>query len=321
MNYFTFEKYKNIDLGFYLRRYTDAGGTLERRNVLIDASGTGFSSESYFNDDWFNELKKSSGVADYVGNSSGGVSVVNTTNSIFDNTLLSRHSHKELQPDISETLLFMDKCGAPDNVVTGYMQNTLKTVFTEKAESYRRMWAVINEKYDPLFNVDVTDTEEHTGSDTTTHDGKDTTTHDGKDSKTTSGSVTDAKNGTETTKDGNNSKTTTNNDVFVFDSNSAIDDTKSETILETEKQLSFNNRSDTKTFNNLKDQTEYDSSLETEYDSSLETAYDSTITRTKQGNQGVTMSQEMLNAELDTWSKIDFVRYVVDDIAQFMLLY
>ena len=321
MSYFTFEHYKNIDLGFYLRRYYLTGGNVERRNVLIDLSGSGFSGETYFNDDWFKELKKSSGVSDFCGDTSGGVSMIHTNNSRFDNTLLSRHAHKEIQPDILNTLLYMDKAETPDNVVTSFLQNALKTVFNDKAESYRRMWTVINEKYDPLFNVDVKDVEEHEGKDTVSRDGKDTVSRDGKDTLTKSGNFETAKSGTETTKDGNNSKTTTDNAIFVYDSNAPIDDTSSTTTLETEKQLTFTNRKDTTTYNSLKDETEYDSSTETEYDSSTETEYDSTITRTKQGNQGVTMSQDMLKAELETWSKIDFVRYVVDDIARYMLIY
>lgn len=298
-------KYHNYECGYWLHKYALNSGTIERIHTLIDLNGTDFSGESYFTEPWFLELKKASGVRDFCCYTSGSVAQCTIQNSNFDNTFLNRHAHKELQPDILAILDGLAKGGAIDAQINMMLRDILKGVFDENAESFKRIWSVINKSYEPLYNVDVVDTEEHSGSDTTSHDGT--------DSKTTTGNIEDKKEGKETNKDGNNSHTTTNNGIFVFDSNSAIDDSTSETLLATEKELSFTNRKDTRTYNSLKDQTEYDSTLETEYDS--------TITRTKHGNQGITMSQEMLNAEIDTWTKIDFMRYVVDEVARVMLLY
>lgn len=334
---YAFEKYKKSDAGYWLRSYIQNGANIERQHVLIDLSGTDFSSCDYFTEDWFKELYKDSKVKEYCGNTAGTVVQVTAGNSNFDNTFINRHAHKEFQPDILDALFTMKKAGASDAVMNGFLRNYLKSVFDEYAESFKRIYAVINEAYDPLYNVDVEDKETHSGKDTDTKSGSDTTAHtgtatltdDGKDTKTTTGNVEDTKSGSETVKDGNNSRTETNNTIFVFDSNSPVNDSGSETILETEKTTSFTNRKDTRTYNSLKDETSYDSSHETEYDEAHETTYDSKletgyghiITRTKKGNQGVTMSQDMLEREISSWTNIDFLKYVVDTVARDMLLY
>jgi len=334
---YPFEKYHNSDCGYWLRKYAQTGGTVDRVHVLIDLNGTDFSGESYFTEPWFLELKKASGVRDYCGNTAGSVAQCTTQNSAFDNTFLNRHAHKELQPDILEMLDGMTEGGASASDINSMLRNILKSVFEEHAEGFKRIWTVINERYDPLFNVDVTDTETHSGKDTDTHTGSDTTSktgtetlnNDGKDTDTTTGSIENAKSGTESVKDGNNSKTSTNNHTFAFDSAAEIPDNGSETILETEKITEFSNRKDTQTFNNHKVERGYDSTHETEYDTSDETTYNSTletnhghvITRKKQGNQGITMSQEMLNAEIEAWSKIDFLKYIVDTVAREIILW
>ena len=382
---YPFEKYKHDDCGYWLRKYAQTGGNVDRVHVLIDLNGTDFSGESYFTEPWFVELKKASGVRDFCGNTAGSVAQCTTQNSNFDNTFLNRHAHKQLQPDVLAMLEGMTEGGATNAQINSMLRNVLKSVFDENNESFKRIWAVINETYDPLFNVDVldeekhtgTDTDKHTGSDTTaktgtetlTNDGKDTDkrtgtdtttktgsetlTNDGKDTDTTTGSIENAKTGTETTKDGTGSKTTTNNTVFAFDSVAEIPDSGSETLLKTEKITEFNNRKDTQTFNNHKLERDYDSSHETEYDTSdattynntLEHGYDSTheteydtsdattynsnfqtihghvITRTKKGNQGVTMSQDMLTSEIEAWSNIDFLKYVVDTVARDIVLW
>lgn len=334
---YPFEKYNTSDCGHWLRKYAQNGGTVDRVHVLIDLSGTDFSSESYFTEPWFQELEKASGVRDFCGNTAGSVARCTTQNSNFDNTFLNRHAHKELQPDVLAMVEGMTAGGASDADINLILRNILKSVFNEYAESFKRIWAVINEHYDPLFNVDVTDEEKHTGTDTDKHTGSDTTAktgtetlnNDGKDTDTTTGSIENAKSGSETVKDGDNSKTTTSNHTFAFDSVAEIPDNGSETVLDTEKITEFNNRKDTQTFNNHKVEHGYDSSHETEYDTSdattynsnLETIHGHVITRTKKGNQGITMSQEMLEREISSWSNIDFLKYIVDTIARELVLW
>lgn len=334
---YPFEKYHDTDCGFWLRKYAQNGGSVDRVHVLIDLNGTDFSGESYFTEPWFVELKKASGVRDFCGNTAGSVAQCTTQNSQFDNTFLNRHAHKELQPDVLAMLEGMTGGGASDAEINSLLRNVLKSVFNEYAESFKRIWTVINEQYDPLFNVDVTDEEKHTGTDTDKHTGSDTTaktgsetlTNDGKDTDTTTGSIENAKTGSETVKDGDNSKTTTNNHTFAFDSVAEVPDNGSETILDTEKITEFNNRKDTQTFNNHKVERGYDSTHETEYDTSdattynsnLETIHGHVITRTKRGNQGVTMSQDMLTSELDAWSNIDYLKNVVDTVARDLVLW
>lgn len=398
---YPFENYQKHELGYWLKSYAQNGGNIDRKHTLVDLSGSDFSGESYALESWFAELKKSSGARDFCGNSSGGVVQCATANSNFDNTMLKRHAHKEIQPDLMDTLAAMEKAGASDQIVNSMMRNYLKSVFNEHAEGFKRIWTVINEKYDPLFNVDVEDIEKHTGSDTDTHTGTDTTTksgndalahtgtnalaksgtvavahtgkdtdthsgtdtvtNDGDDSKTTSGSIENEKSGTETTADGANSGSTTNNSSFVFDSVAAVPENTSDVDLHTEKSLSFSNRKDTQSYNNLKEQTDYNSTHETEYDTTTErdynstetttnnttdtttfndtatttynsgneieydteskSTYNSTITRTKKGNQGITMSQEMLEREIESWSNIDYLKYVVDTVAHEIVLW
>ena len=336
MNYYSFEKYKNTDIGYYLRKYQETSGNINRVHTLIDLSGSGFTGEPYYNDEWFTELKKSSGVNDYCAISGGGVGVTSTANSIFDNAMLTRHAHKELQPDIYDVLHYMEHNETPASVVNDFMRSVLKGVFNDKRETFKRYWRVINETYDPLYNVDVTDTETHTGTDTVTHTGTDTTDHTGDDTlKNTgddtlehSGTVSDAKSGKETTKDADGSQTTTNNSIYAFDVNAAIDNEKTVTELDTERELSFTNRQDTTTYNNNDKQkynsnhkTEYNSTTETEYNTENETEYNSTITRRKYGNYGTTKSQEMVNDEIELAKQIDFIAFVVDTVARDMLLY
>lgn len=157
-------------------------------------------------------------------------------------------------------------------------------VYVIHAEKWRKLWAGYAAEYNPLYNVDSTTSETITHDLTFTKGGTDTTANTGSDTTTTEGT------------------TTTDNSIFAFDSTEAspaVNDVVTPDITET----LTHGTSSTLT----RDLTDTDSGT-------IETV------TTRQGNQGVTMTQQMLEADLNLWDNVKMLFYetVIRDIADYI---
>lgn len=248
--------------------------------------------------------------------------------------------------------------------------NIIKTfaiVLKSKRPVFDRMYDVLTKEYNPIWNVDgVTGTiwqDEHTGTDITTHTGTDTNVTSGSDVNRLSGSDAVIQSGTDskqssgadsvadhitkddTTRTGSVSGVTGGTDinshgVFTFDDTS---ESKPSAIDSTEY-----GKTDTTTYNTLKDAHQLDESTTTTYGKidamtygkrdttnygkvdtttfgkqdqmTHNTSDNNVINRSdkhiemviRQGNQGVTMTQAMIQSEMEVREKYgDFFKYVV----------
>lgn len=157
-------------------------------------------------------------------------------------------------------------------------------VYIIHAEKWRKLWSGYTAEYNPLYNVDSTTSETITHDLTFTKGGTDTTVNTGSDTTTTEGT------------------TTTDNSIFAFDSSEAspaVNDVVTPDITETLTHDTSNTLT--------RDLTDTD------------TGTIETVT-TRQGNQGVTMTQQMLEADLDLWVNVKMLFYetVMRDIANYI---
>ena len=231
----------------------------------------------------------------------------------------------------------------------------------DRQHAFTKMYAGLLAEYNPLFNVDGveglitktthsgTDTVARTGSDTVEASGNDTVTNSGTDTDTLSGTDTVQHNVTkdENTRTGSESLARTGNDtdtnsVATFDSNDNLNP-------ESGKRTDYLS-TDTTTYNNVKDSRLLNESDTTTYGKvdtfrhgkvettahgkKDETKYNSTNTNTKnlvddylemkirQGNIGVTKSQELIESEMklrDAWDHL-LDTFVADFIHSYCIL-
>lgn len=312
-------RYKKDNIGYYLDKPTAVVGGYDRALTIVSGSSDSrYAGCSFVDDDWFKYIAgATTNRSIYITDSPRSVNKCITANSRIDDDLIRRYGFRDMLPDIMEDIEYLGEALALE-FFADWLVDTAKEIFETKRESFKRMYAVINEEYSPLYNLDVTYEETHEGTDiegidgstgiSRTKDGDDTTTHSGKDTLNYKGS--------ETMADGNNSETVVNTSVYAFNSSNPVPESTSTTE---------HNTSNTKSFTNRADETEHDTETKTEYDTTetedITTATDrtfthgETITTRRYGNQGVTKSTELVDAELSTWSNIDFVRYVSDIIA------
>lgn len=223
---------------------------------------------------------------------------------------------------------------------------------SEKMPGFIKLYEAMRAKYNPLWNVDGvtgiisedthtgTSTDARTGNDTTTASGTDTTTASGTDSTLHSGTITNGKNVTldQNIKSGSvttaaSGTDTTTNQVSTFDDvvnwknkdKSAVGYGKSETET-------YNNLTDAHTYsdldtqtNNNTDATTYGKADATVYGRSDRTDYNSSNTETRnlsdkhvemnirQGNIGVTKTQELLESQIDLTNRDELIDYMIAD--------
>ena len=226
-----------------------------------------------------------------------------------------------------------------------------------KARQYERLYNVIMKDYEPLWNLDsvqgIISEDDHTGTDSTAKTGTDTSALTGTDTLTHSGSDIDTLSGSDGhshsitkddhTKTGSETLAVTGNDTNTKEV-ATFDSAASQTpYLPSEKDTVGHGKTDTHTYNNIKDAHELTESsndtfgkvdtlqhghVETTLHGKTDTMTHNTLdtlTRNlkdkhaeliiRQGNQGVTKSQEMLLDEINAWSNelTNFIKYVVRD--------
>jgi hypothetical protein len=211
-----------------------------------------------------------------------------------------------------------------------------------------RLYTSYTSEYNPIWNVDgsITETEtrdlasDHTGTDTTGSAGTDTETHTGNETVADSGTDTETHTGTETIADsGTDSESRNGTDrketsgsVYGFDSSGAVpSDSGSETVTAgIGTSTTYGKKEDTA--KDLNDSTTYGKNEESTKNLTDSTTYGrtdttthntkdtdkGTITRqtTRGGNIGVTMTQQMLEADSEYWNKVTslFYHQVITDV-------
>lgn len=156
-----------------------------------------------------------------------------------------------------------------------------------KLANWERMYESLKQKYDPLENYSMTET--MTNDETVTEYGKttertDNLTHSKTGTDTTSPDLTE-----EETPDETNTNT---NDVYGFNSSAAVHDSENTTT-----RTGTNTRTTTGTSETEYNTEETDTGTQTTEDSGSDTQTRN-YTLTRNGNIGVTTSQQMLESEL-----------------------
>lgn len=225
-----------------------------------------------------------------------------------------------------DRVVFFNKRFPDDDDITS-INNILRSwviLLKSKAHNYERLYNLYMQDYNPLWNVDgVTGTvaqDDHTGTDTRKKTGADTLKQTGTDTRAASGTdSTDILTSDDLVKSGNETMQASGDDINVkqvttFDSG--------DNWVNSEKDTVHNGKLDTHTYNNVTDARDISSSHDTTYgrtDTNTKNLtdtqeYNSTDQDTKnltdkhvdmvirQGNIGVTMSQQLWEAEAKLWS-------------------
>ena len=204
-----FRKYDISQIGYYLSILTTTDNNVNRAVTLIDGvNDSRYAGCSFVNEDWF-EYIASLGKNKELYLDNGHLRQCQKANSVLDDNIMKRYGSRYMLPDDYE--IFNEHLGNEDliDMLNSLYAQYLIEIFEEYNESFKRIYDVILQEYEPLYNLDVTYEEQHSGTDTTVNEGSrtDTTTysgsetdaHSGTDTLTKSGSETDARTGTETT--------------------------------------------------------------------------------------------------------------------------
>lgn len=218
------------------------------------------------------------------------------------------------------------------------------------AYKYRHLWKLYTADYNPLWNVEGTETTERirkntgtqedklSGKDTLTKSGTEKVDYGGHDDLTMSGQEADAKTGSDTLAYSGTEKNEKGGAVTTakttFDSASFLDtekqsDTTSDTKTFTNRQdqttylstntKSFTNRkdeqsyasNDTLSFTNRKDETDF-GKTNTRTDDLTE--HETTV-NTRGGNIGITTSAQLQTGEIEWLQRFNFLDQIARDIA------
>ena len=171
-------------------------------------------------------------------------------------------------------------------------------------EKWAKIYAVLQQQYDPLSNYDMTES----GLDTSRDSGTDTNTRSG--SLDRSGALTRTGSEKDTGSNANN-KTQTDNGIYGFNSGSASPADTSTTKSDIDVTHTYTNVKDEdtrkETYNNIKDELKHGKVNTLEH------------TLSRSGNIGVTTSQQMLESEINLRAWLYFEN-VMQDIDKMLCL-
>lgn len=224
-----------------------------------------------------------------------------------------------------------------DDVLLDDITDSIDILFLTKQRAYEMMFKALNEEYNPIWNVDGTESIEYTKTNTGTQDIDMTRSGNMTDNVAFVGSEKDSNTvlGTktnETSYTGMESNERTGDESHgraTMDSVGCLDDTNT-TYNSVTDSLEFTNRKDTTTeqfsndysndvtktytnradnrtvtYNNMKEEQDRTDDLEEHYEE----------TKTRGGNIGVTKSQELVESELELRQGLTFLEIVGRDIA------
>ena len=330
-----FRRYDISQIGYYLSILTETDNNVNRAVTLIDGvNDTRYTECSFVSEDWF-EYIAGLGKNKELYLDDGHLRSCQKSNSRLDDNIMKRYGFRYMLPKDYE--IFNEHLGNEDLLV---MLNSLYSqylieLFEEYNESFKRIYDVILQEYEPLYNLDVTYEEVHSGTDSTVSEGgrTDTTTysgsekdeHKGTDTLTKSGSESNASTGHDDFEDQEGAHTETVNTTYAFDSTNGIPEGKSRTENGRNERTTYG-RTDTTTFNNRQDATGYNSSNTKSFtnreDETVNVHGDTSsithgekIKTMRYGNQGVTRSDELASAEITFRDKLSFLNMVSDRVA------
>ena len=238
-----------------------------------------------------------------------------------------------------DRVVFFNRRFPDDDDITS-INNILRSwviMLKSKARNYERLYNLYMQDYNPLWNVDgVTGTvaqDDHTGTDTRKKTGADTLRQQGTDTRAASGTdSTEIVSSDDLTKSGNETMQASGDDVNTKQVTTFDSDDK---WVNSEKDTVTNGKLDTHTYNNVKDERDINTSHDTRYgrtDTNTKNLtdtqeYNSTDQDTKnltdkhvdmvirQGNIGVTMSQQLWEAEAKLWTDnmSEFVKQIIKE--------
>lgn len=314
------KRFKRDNLGYFIDRPTAVIGGYDRLiTILLGASDPRYAGASFLSDDWFTYVAgATTHKSIYVTKDPKGVGRCITANSRLDDDIIRRYGFRILLPDLlADYHELGDTYGA--ELLNDALADITKEIFESKRESYKRIYDVVYSDYEPLYNLDVTYEETHSGTDTegidTTQDS--TREKDGSDTHGKTGTETTTYSGSENTKDNANSGNETNDYTYAFNSADPVPEKKSTVAFNKDETRSFSGRNDQIVYNTS--ETMGYGSEETE---SATIATDRSFTHGEKiktrryGNQGITRSDELVRAELELRKEIDFLHLVADDIAK-----
>lgn len=258
---------------------------------------------------------------------------VSVINPVINSFLKMNYGNREMIFDSLEYLDF-----APDSDILAWIKEKIGLLFTARNESYKRIFEGFTAEYNPLWNVDGTEIEKHTGKDTTKNSGTDTVTNSGTDARTIEttddtdtthgGTTTDSvhNSGTDETIETHGGTDATNNNVAAFDLVSPVLANSSQTLnghtintelehgLQSARTINHGETISENGTHETSDSFAHGHVVTTQNGKQTEDEYNSTITRTRTGNIGVTKSTELLKDHLELWNGLSFLDMIAKDI-------
>ena len=195
----------------------------------------------------------------------------------------------------------VDDVNTFDILVGGYL--------TTQKEAIQKRYDVLRTEYNPIWNVDGTEVTERentqSGSISNTKSGSMSTTKSGSVTTDNGGTITNTKSGSINRENGEVS-TTVVNQKNPFESDGFVDDSKQTSTTPTNNATeTYNNVTDTQTMNNVKSTETYNNVTDSQsFNNYGDTQTFNNVknvsreTLTKQGNIGVTSTQNLVSQEL-----------------------
>ena len=255
-----------------------------------------------------------------------------TTNSLdLDLEYFGNHSGEKLSAPLVEKL-------SENGVLSDVSRARLASIiFSLNGDNWSRLYSALQEEYKALQNYNGdetrtvttkdtgTDTFSHTGSESSTLNDSSSNTRTGSESLESSGSDSLSKTGTVGSQGSNSS----DNNVFGFNSSSSVPSDSSNSSNNSTDTYNLSDKTsygkkDTKVYNNVSDSGSHESTNTINNESSdtetknLQTNTSETFHR--EGNLGVTTSQQMLESEFELRIKYRFFDVVFGDLDKTLAL-
>lgn len=260
------------------------------------------------------------------------LSVPWSTNSIdLDIEYFGNHSgDKIISPLVSKLLV-------DDKLTSDSITRLASIIFSLNGDNWSRLYSALQEEYKALQNYNGdetrtvtttdtgTDTFSHTGNETNTLNDSSSNTRTGSESLESSGSDSLSKTGTV----GSQGSNLSDNNVFGFNSSSSVPSDNSNSSNNSTDTYNLSDKTsygkkDTKVYNNVSDSGSRESTNTVSNESSdtetknLQTNTSETFHR--EGNLGVTTSQQMLESEFELRMNYRFFDVVFADVDKTLAL-
>ena len=260
------------------------------------------------------------------------LSVPWSTNSIdLDLEYFGNHSGDKIISPLVSKLLVNDK------LTSDSVTRLASIIFSLNGDNWSRLYSALQEEYKALQNYNGdetrtvtttdtgTDTFSHTGSESSTLNDSSSNTRTGSESLESSGSDSLSKTGTV----GSQGSNLSDNNVFGFNSSSSVPSDNSNSSNESTDTYNLSDKTsygkkDTKVYNNVSDSGSRESTNTVSNESSdtetkdLQTNTSETFHR--EGNLGVTTSQQMLESEFELRMNYRFFDVVFADVDKTLAL-